>query len=325
MKLNVISMSELYDTVFTGKQALIEGFLYQGAYLFVGAPKIGKSFMVAQIAYHISMGIHLWNYPVQQGTVFYLALEDSQQRLQERLYRMFGVNAADNLYFSVDSNKLGSGLEEEMQEFIKVHPDTKLIIIDILQKVRDNAGSDNYSYANDYQLITRLKCFADYHNICIMLVHHTRKQKADDNLEMISGTNGLLGAADGVFLMSKTKRTGSNATIEISGRDQQDTKLHLVRNSEKLSWDLERAETELWKEPPEPILDMIAKLVTAESPEWRGTAVQLVERLALDIKPNILTRRLNVNAGRLFNEYGICYSNKHTHDSRIISLWLKKE
>ena len=129
MKLNVISMSELYDTVFPGKQALIDGFLYQGAYLFVGAPKIGKSFMVAQIAYHISMGIPLLDYPVQQGTVFYLALEDSQQQLQERLYRMFGVNAADNLYFSVDSNKLGSGLEEEMQEFINVHPDTKLHLV----------------------------------------------------------------------------------------------------------------------------------------------------------------------------------------------------
>lgn len=75
---------------------------------------------------------------------------------------------------------------------------------------------------------------------------------------MISGTNGLLGAADVAFLLQKEKRTENSATLEISGRDQQDQKLHLIHNSEKLSWELERVETELWKEPPEPILEAVA-------------------------------------------------------------------
>ena len=124
------------------------------------------------------------------------------------------------------------------------HPDTRLIIIDTLQKVRE-VGGESYSYAIDYQIITRLKAFADRYGICLLLVHHTRKQQADDKFDMISGTNGLLGAADRAFLLQKEKRTSNAATLEISGRDQQDQKLYLSRNPERLIWELEKTETEL--------------------------------------------------------------------------------
>ena len=55
--------------------------LYSGAYILAGAPKIGKSFLVAQLAYHVSTGQRLWGYEVHQGTVLYLALEDDFQRI----------------------------------------------------------------------------------------------------------------------------------------------------------------------------------------------------------------------------------------------------
>ncbi|MCH5204836.1 MAG: hypothetical protein J1F03_08795 [Oscillospiraceae bacterium] len=80
---------------------------------------------------------------------------------------------------------------------------------------------------------------------------------------MISGTNGLLGAADGAFIIHKETRTANSAILEISGRDQQDQRLYLNHNTEKLSWDSERAETELWKKPPEPLLEKIAEIITA--------------------------------------------------------------
>lgn len=84
--LKTMSMTELYDTVFQSRPPLIDGLLYPGTYLFVGAPKLGKSFLMAQLAYHISTGTQLWNYTVRKGTVLYLALEDDYRRLQERLY-----------------------------------------------------------------------------------------------------------------------------------------------------------------------------------------------------------------------------------------------
>lgn len=317
--LKTVTMNELYDNVYRSSPPVIEGLLNSGTYLFVGAPKVGKSFMMAQLAYHVSTGIPLWGYPVRRGTVLYLALEDDYGRLQKRLYKMFGTESADDLFFSVSAGQLGHGLDEQLNRFAGEHRDTRLIIIDTLQKVRE-AGGENYSYASDYDIITRLKSFASSAGICLLLVHHTRKQPSNDKFDMISGTNGLLGAADGAFLLQKERRTADTATLDVSGRDQQDQRLYLVRNNETLAWDFVRAETELWKESPEPLLEEVAKHFTEENPKWIGTPTELASILGVDMKPNTITMKLNVNAGRLFSEYGIRYESKRTHDGRRVMI-----
>lgn len=315
--MKTVTMQELYQDIYSKKPPVIEGLLYQGTYLFVGSPKIGKSFFMAQLAYHVSTGTPLWDYPVKKGTVLYLALEDDYRRLQERMYRMFGTDSTENLYFSVSSKPLGNGLTDQLSGFIREHPDTMLVIIDTLQKIRE-VDSDSYSYAKDYEIINQLKQFSDSWGICLLLVYHTRKQMSSDNFDMISGTNGLLGCADGAFMLYKETRTSNKATLEISGRDQQDQKIHLIRDEEKLCWNFEKAETELWKEPPEPLLECIANLVTEENPTWQGTATELIEKLGLDMKPNVVSLKLNVNAGRLMNDYSIRYTNKRNHSGRMI-------
>ena len=110
--LPTVSMNDLYEQVYPGRPPVVDGLLYAGTYLFVGAPKVGKSFLMAQLAYHVSMGLSLWGYEVRQGTVLYLALEDNHRRLQERLYRMFGVESTGNLFFAIGAKQLGGGLEE---------------------------------------------------------------------------------------------------------------------------------------------------------------------------------------------------------------------
>lgn len=315
--LNTVSMTELYENVYQSKPPLIDGMLYPGVQLFAGPPKLGKSFFMAQLAYHVSTGTPLWGYPVRRGTVLYLALEDDYGRLQKRLYQMFGVESTDNLYFSVSAGQIGNGLDEQLENFVREHPDTVLIIIDTLQKVRE-MGGDKYSYANDYEIITRLKNFADSKGICLILVHHTRKQQADDPYDMISGTNGLMGAADGAFLLKKEKRTANAATLDVSGRDIQDQRFYLKRNTERLIWELEKIETEPWREPPEPLLEEVAKHINAEQPDWEGTSTEFIELLGLDVQPNTLTYKLNVNAGRLLDEYHIQYSNSRNHTGRKV-------
>lgn len=317
--LHTVSMNELFDNVYQPRHQIIEGLLHSGVYLFAGAPKVGKSFFVAQLAYHVSVGQPLWNFPVRKSDVLYLALEDDYRRLQERLYRMFGTDSTSNLHFAVTAQHLGGGLDEQLQRFISEHKETRLIIIDTFQKVRE-MGGDRFSYASDYEIISRVKHFADCNRLCVILVHHTRKQQADDRFDMISGTNGLLGAADGAFLLQKENRTSNNATLDISGRDQQDQRLYLLRDPEKMVWVLERSETDLWKAPPDPLLETVAAWVAMQGNEWSGTATELVESLELNIKPNVLTAKLNVNAGRLLEEHSIYYKNSRSHAGRKIKL-----
>jgi hypothetical protein len=135
--------------------------------------------------------------------VSYYAFQMLYQRLQERMSRMFGVEGTDNLHFAVYAKQLGAGLDEQLERFIREHPDTRLIIIDTLQKIRE-VSTDAYSYANDYDIVGRMKQFADKNGVCLLLVHHTRKQQAGDKFEMISGTTGLLGCADGAFLLQNS-------------------------------------------------------------------------------------------------------------------------
>lgn len=167
--IHVMTLSELYDTVYENKLPIIDGLLYAGVYLFVGAPKVGKSFLMAQLAYHVSTGKSMWEYNVHKYDVAYFALEDDFARIQKRLYRMFGSERNDNLLFATKVDSINGVLKQQLNSFQLAHPNVKLIIIDTLQKIRES--SSDYNYGNDYQVISKLKEFADSRGLCLLLVH----------------------------------------------------------------------------------------------------------------------------------------------------------
>jgi len=317
--LHTVSMTELYQTSYKSRPPVVDGLLYAGAYILAGAPKIGKSFLVAQLAYHVSTGQKLWEYDVRQGTVLYLALEDDFGRIQNRMFMMYGVEDTNKLHFATVAGKIGNGLDEQLENFMREHPDTKLIIIDTMQKIRE-AGGEAYSYASDYEIIGKLKQFADKYCICVLTVHHTRKQPAGDSFEMISGTTGLLGCADGSLLMQKKKRTDLDATIDVVGRDQQDQILYLRKDPETQIWQLEKTENELHKEPPDSVLEAVSRLVSSDRREWTGSPSELADAANVGMAANTLTKYLNVKSGRLLDEYHVSYENKAKHTGRQVKL-----
>lgn len=217
---------------------------------------------------------------------------------------------------------MADGLIRQLKNFMGRHKGTTLIIIDTLQKVRGVSG-DNYSYANDYEVITKIKEFADENNICIIVVHHTRKQLSDDSFEAISCTNGLLGAADGAFMMIKSKRDENLASLEVVGRDIPDQKLNLRKDIKTCLWHLESAQNDLYSKPPDELLEKIAKLVNEDKREWNGTMTELLEELEIeDIKPGAFSRKLNLKLNELFNDYNIEVKRKVTGKARLVSLVL---
>lgn len=127
---------------------------------------------------------------------------------------------------------------------------------------------------------------------------------------MISGTTGLLGCADGSLLMQKKKRTALEATIDVVGRDQQDQILYLTKDPYTQIWSLDKTENELHKEPPDPTLEAVAKLLSIEQPEWTGSPSDLAEAVNVGMAPNALSKYLNVKCGRLLEEYGVRYENE---------------
>lgn len=317
-QLSTITMAELYDNVYYSRPPVIDDLLYSGTYIFAGAPKMGKSFFAAQLAYHVSTGKPLWEHTVHPGTVLYLALEDNHQRLQQRMYRMFGMEDTDKLHFAVEASDLETGLLNKLETFIKEYPDTRLVIIDTLQKILAHSGRSNYE--RDYKVMGILKKFADEHGICLLLVHHTRKTKDKDPFNMISGSNGLMGCVDGAFVLRKDSRMEDVAELNVVGRDQPEQQIYLKRDMDTLVWDFENALKEEWVEPVDPVIEAVNEMLTAEEPAWIGSASELLQQLTLDMQPNALAKKLKINAGKLLNDYAIQYDNIHTRNGSRITL-----
>ena len=323
--LRTFTLDEALDSYFEPKEPVIENLLNPGTYIMAGASKIGKSFLVAEIAFHVATGKDLWDglYKTHQGGVLYLALEDDIQRIQNRFSRMFGAEGSEDLHFATASRTVDEGLVFQLMEYLKKNPDTKLIIIDTLQKIR-GLSNETISYSRDYEVITQLKNLSDNYNLCILIVHHTRKQEAEDCFEKISGTNGLMGCADGAMIMTR-KRGDPNAKLQITGRDQQDQIINLVQDPSSLLWEFKNAETTLWEEPADPVIEKICQFIETEK-VWEGTATELIAAAGLEpIASNALTRRLNSQSGPLFREKKIRYATKRNANSRDIQLELREE
>jgi len=118
-----------------------------------------------------------------RGTVLYLCLEDSYSRIQSRLFHLTD-DAPDLLYFSNLSASIGAGLETQITTFLKEHPNTVLIVIDTLQKIRDIIPDIN-SYSSDYRDLSLLKSLADQNHIAILLIHHLRKMKDAETIQKL--------------------------------------------------------------------------------------------------------------------------------------------
>lgn len=180
--------------------------------------------------------------------------------------------------------------------------------MDTLQKVRE-VGGEAYSYAADYEIISRLKQLADKHRSA------SWQSTTPENRRLLTSSipNGIAGSVDGTLVMEKPVKTGLEATIHVTGRDHQDQILYLKKDPVTQIWNLERLENELHIEPPDPVLEVVAKLVSAEQAEWTGSPSELAEIIHSDMAVNSLSKYLNIRCGKLLEDYNIRYENKAKH------------
>lgn len=237
-----------------------------------GAPKIGKSWLALTLCLCVAKGEPLWSFAAQQCSALYLCLEDSYQRIRCRLLDLT-ENAPDTLHFSIIAEQLHGGLEQQIERFLLEHPDTGLVVIDTLQRIRGSGDSGN-PYANDYRDIGALKALADKHRIAILLVHHIRKLKSDDPMDMISGTNGISGATDTNFVLMKTSRSKSTATLYCTGRDIEYRELNLEFGSETHFGNLLSDNSPSVEQPDGQMLSLLSALLRQQS-EISATAATL--------------------------------------------------
>jgi hypothetical protein len=122
-------------------------------------------------------------------------------------------------------------------DWIKDHPQARLVMIDVLARVRGVPAIGIPNYDADYMAVAAAKELADEYGIAVVVAHHDRKLKADDWLDSVSGTRGLSGAADTIAVLSRP-RGKADGHLKITGRDVDEAEYALAFDPVLAQWNL---------------------------------------------------------------------------------------
>lgn len=284
--LDIISAKELQNKRLPPPRYVVVDMLPQGLSLLASPPKYGKSWFVLDLCLSVAAGTQFMKHQTVKSGCLYLALEDSERRLQDRMNKILsGKEAPDGFDYATFALDIGQGLIEQLEDYLKKKPGTGLVVIDTLQKVRSASNGKENAYSADYREIGVLKNFADRHGICLVLVHHLRKMGDDgDPFNRISGTNGLLGAADTALVMTKDKRSDSRTTLSMTGRDIENRETVIEFRKEDYKWhvlgelgQLQEQQARLEYESNPIVLTIKSLLDQSPKKNWSGTMQELLD------------------------------------------------
>lgn len=221
----ILTLKEIMTAEYPDPVWVIPGLIPAGLTILAGAPKLGKSWLALNLGIALAAGGRaLGQLQVDQGKVLYLALEDTPRRIQDRLNTL-NTPADIPITFAFEWQQGAQGAQQ-LSNWLDDNQGTKLVIIDTLQKIREQTRNNSQVYAADYDAIGQLKAVADRYDIALLIVHHTRKGEADDVLARVSGSFGLIAAADTVAVLTRT-RGEADGKLYIDGRDVEKQELAL--------------------------------------------------------------------------------------------------
>jgi len=222
----IIDMAELQRKVLREPRWAVPSIFPEGVVLLAGKGKLGKSWFAMDVAKAVSSGAKAWGkVRCEQGEVLYLALEDSERRLQDRSDQIFGGPIKPLTFLAaIRWPRADEGGLELVLEWLSTHPNARLVIIDVLAKFRPKRTNSRQLYDQDYEAIAPIAEVARKRGVCILILHHANKLKPDDPVDSVSGTTGLAGAADAVCIFRR-ERGKVDASLLITGRDVEEQEL----------------------------------------------------------------------------------------------------
>ena len=314
-KLRTVSGDELMKKTVKPTRFVVSNLLPRGLNIVAGKRKEGKSWLMLDLCFSVAEGEKFLDHPTEQGTVLYLDLEDPESRLIQRARGIRDV-IPSKFHEATKAGRLGGGLTEQIEDFVKEHPDTNLVVIDTLQKIRKPKGD---TYAGDYAVISALKNLADRLDIAIVCIHHTRKMKAKDTFDSVLGSTGLTAAADGIYVLERKADGKPFGRLSFISRDLPDGDLPVRFDHDTCRWypiassDMER-ELLLSDEAMSALVSFMKQELIYE-----GTATDLCERLGLNIGANNLSSKLSKYKNSL-QKLGVDYTKEKRNNQKVFTL-----
>lgn len=252
----IISFVDLIQMDLPEPHFIIDQILPEGLCVLSGAPKIGKSWLAMNLTTAIAQGsLALGRFDCSQGTVLHASLEDSPRRFGFRIRKVIGSSPVPTgAYFTnslppVEVQGKGATCADILQKWLEDYREScRLIVIDTFQKIRPSKSRQDTLYQSDYKDLEPLKQLADTYSICVLVVHHDRKQPSEDPFHRISGSTGITGSADTVWMLQKQNRRTTKGTLFVSGRDLEERTGAVSFNGGLWTWDGEDSEVQMSQE-----------------------------------------------------------------------------
>lgn len=312
-ELKMYSSEYIMNTPMKPIEYCVDGLISQGLFVLAGAPKVGKSWLALDMCLSIAKGEKVLGKETLCGHAVYLSLEDSLIRLQNRLYELTD-EPSDNLNFAIMAESISNGLPEQIEYCRKRFDDLKIVVIDTLQKVRNESES---SYSSDYKELSVLKSLADKLGIAIVLVHHTRKCSDGDPFNMISGSTGLSGCVDGSMVLIESKRGSRKAKLYCVGRDIENQEINVVFESSR--W---KVSDEIKNIEPDYFSFAVHDFMVTQK-KFKGSATELAEKLSALLHKEVFSNRVKkdlIQHAYELLDYGVTFESKRSNGQRIIIL-----
>jgi hypothetical protein len=264
------SLADLQRMTFKDTKFIIPGVLPTGNIILAARPKMRKTWLALQLGMAVATGGKFLEWNCAKGDVLFLALEDNERRIRERIRTLqtFDMSAPDLSGFrywtggmSEDANgKLyvsdpqeaaetmatfprGEAGVDALEQYLEQFPNTSMIVIDTLQHFKGHSTNRDV-YARDYEAMMPITKLAARREVLIMPVTHEKKGLASvdsgDFLEDVTGSAGNTGGADGVASI-KGKRgvqdENESRKLYLSGRDiPHDFEVDMTFDAERGGW-----------------------------------------------------------------------------------------
>jgi hypothetical protein len=213
--------NQLRDKEFPPVTWAVPDLLPAGVTLFGGREKMGKSWLTFSLCIAVSTGGYaLGKVPVEQGDALYLSLEDPERRLSKRIGRLAGEDTdLGRFHYATDWAPMDRGGVHQLDAWLEEHPETRLVAIDTLKRIRPRTSGKRNMYDDDYEAVQPFVRLASKHNVAIVVLHHLNQQaEPSDPFDAFSGSTGLTAAAEGIWLLTR-KRGDADAYLMVDGKD----------------------------------------------------------------------------------------------------------
>jgi hypothetical protein len=225
--------NDLMEAEFPPLMAIVPGYVYGGFTVLAGRQKLGKTWLAIDWAVAVATGgVALGSIDCESGDALYVDLENGPRRIQDRIRTLFGhcqtLPDLSRLEWVTEAPQLDRGFIERLESWRQSVKDPRLVVIDVLQRIKPPGNKVQNAYESDYSTWAPLQAWATEHGIAVLGLHHTKKGGAEDPLEALSGSNGLSACADTTVVLDQDQ---NGRTLYVRGRDVEEKETAVIFNA----------------------------------------------------------------------------------------------